>query len=140
MRKQIWNIISKLYPFILRKIYKMNIGENAVISYKANLDKSINPTGIYIGKNTWVLANSMILAHDHCRNLRINTCIGDNCVIGIGSIILPGVIIGSHVIVGAGAVVSKDIPDHCIVVGNPARIIKEGVWLNEKGKIIESPL
>jgi|SRR5690554_3091582 len=138
MRKFLWNVLSNLYPFLLRRLYKMNIGKNVIISYKAKLDKSINPKGIHIGNNAWVLANAMILAHAHCRNLKINTIIGNNCVIGINSIILSGVKVGKHVIVGAGAVVTKDVPDYCVVVGNPAKVIKEGVKLNDRGQIIEN--
>lgn len=136
MRKIVWNFLSNLYPLFLRKVYKMNIGNNVIISYKAKLDKSINPKGVYIGDNTWVLANAMILAHDHCRNLKIDTIIGQNCVVGINSIVLPGVKVGNHVIIGAGAVVTKDVADHCVVVGNPAKVIKEGVRVNNRGQII----
>lgn len=50
--------------------------------------------------------------------------IGDNCWLGAGVIVLPGVTIGNNVIVGAGAVVTKDVPDNVVVVGNPARIIR----------------
>ncbi len=51
--------------------------------------------------------------------------IGDDCWIGGAAIILPGVKIGNGVTVGAGAVVTKDVPDRVVVVGNPARIVKE---------------
>ena len=47
--------------------------------------------------------------------------IGEDCWIGGGAIISPGVTIGDRCIVGAGAVVTKDVPDDTIVVGNPAR-------------------
>ncbi len=47
--------------------------------------------------------------------------IGDDCWIGGGAIILPGVTIGNRCIVGAGSVVTKDVPDDTIVSGNPAR-------------------
>ena len=50
--------------------------------------------------------------------------IGEDCWIGSKAIILDGVKIGSHVIVAAGAVVNKDIPDHAIVGGVPAKVIK----------------
>lgn len=136
MRKIVWNFLSNLYPLFLRKVYKMNIGNNVIISYKAKLDKSINPKGVYIGDNTWVLANAMILAHDHCRSLKTDTIIGQNCVVGINSIVLPGVKVGNHVVIGAGAVVTKDVADHCVVVGNPAKVIKEGVRVNNRGQII----
>nr|WP_250349320.1 DapH/DapD/GlmU-related protein [Flavobacterium anhuiense] len=49
---------------------------------------------------------------------------GEFSQIGANSTILPKVKIGKNVIVGAGSVVTKDIPDNCLVVGVPARIIK----------------
>lgn len=45
-------------------------------------------------------------------------------VIGAGAIILPGVIIGAYSMTGAGAVVTKDVPDRAVVIGNPARVIR----------------
>jgi serine O-acetyltransferase len=57
--------------------------------------------------------------------------IGDNVVIGAGSIVLGPIKIGNNVRIGAGAVVIKDIPDDCIVVGNPGRIV------TQKGKKIQ---
>lgn len=50
--------------------------------------------------------------------------IGDNVWLGEKVAVLPGVRIGHGVVVGAGAVVTQDVPDHCIVVGVPARVIK----------------
>lgn len=47
----------------------------------------------------------------------------EGAVIGAGAIILPGITIGSNAKVGAGAVVTKDVPNDAIVVGNPARPI-----------------
>lgn len=51
--------------------------------------------------------------------------IGDNVWIGENVSILPGVTIGNGCIIGANTVVTKDIPDACIVVGNPGKIIKK---------------
>lgn len=45
--------------------------------------------------------------------------IGGNCTI------LPGVTIGNNVVMAAGAVVTKDVPDNCVVAGVPAKIIKK---------------
>lgn len=46
------------------------------------------------------------------------------CWIGASVIILPGVVIGKNSVVGAGSVVTKSVPDFCVVAGNPAKIIK----------------
>jgi lipopolysaccharide O-acetyltransferase len=51
--------------------------------------------------------------------------IEDNVWIGEGVVVLPGVRIGKSAIIGANAVVTKNIPDYCIAIGNPAKIIKK---------------
>ena len=54
--------------------------------------------------------------------------IGDDCWIGGQSVICPGVTIGAGTVIGAGSVVTKDIPENCLAVGNPAKVIRK---LNE---------
>lgn len=51
--------------------------------------------------------------------------IGDNVYIAANATVIGGVKIGNNVIIGAGPVVTKDVSDHCVVAGNPARILKE---------------
>lgn len=51
--------------------------------------------------------------------------IGDDCWIGGQAIILPGVNIGSGSVIGAGSVISKDIPENSLAVGNPAKVIRK---------------
>src|SRR5690625_2600167 len=51
--------------------------------------------------------------------------IHDNVWIGGGAIICPGVTVGANSVIGAGATVTKDVPANVVVVGNPARVIKE---------------
>jgi len=79
----------------------------------------------------------MILAHDYCRGTngtgkRYETFIGKNCVIGVNSIVLPGLKIA------AGAVVTKDIPSHSMVAGNPAKILRKGVVVSDLGQILNN--
>ena len=58
--------------------------------------------------------------------------IGKNCWIGAGAIILPGITIGDNVVVGAGSVVTKDLPDNVVAVGNPCKVLRN---INENDKI-----
>jgi acetyltransferase-like isoleucine patch superfamily enzyme len=53
------------------------------------------------------------------------TTIRRGASIGAGAVILPGVTIGERAVVGAGAVVTKDVPSDVVVVGNPARVLRE---------------
>nr|WP_321373624.1 hypothetical protein [uncultured Draconibacterium sp.] len=50
--------------------------------------------------------------------------VGDNCYIGLGAKIFGELTIGNNVTIGANSVVIRDIPNNCVVAGNPAKIIK----------------
>lgn len=75
-----------------------------------------------IGDNFVVRNNTTIGNKNDDRAIR--PIIGNNVCIGANSVIIGSIRIGNNVIIGAGAVVVKDVPDNCIVAGNPARIIK----------------
>ncbi|SEI92473.1 Acetyltransferase (isoleucine patch superfamily) [Bhargavaea ginsengi] len=65
--------------------------------------------------------------------------IGNNCFIGIDTIIMPGVKIGENTVVGAGSIVTKDIPGNSVAVGSPARVImtlEEYIERSEKNRTI----
>ena len=51
------------------------------------------------------------------------TLVREGASIGAGAVVLPGVTIGRWAMVGAGAVVTRDVPDHALVTGNPARVV-----------------
>lgn len=136
MRRFLWKVYTQIYPCFLRQFYKMDIGKNCRIAHTAHLDKSINPKGIHIGNETWILREAMILAHDHCRGIKANVIIGDDCVVGIRSIVMPGISIGNQVVIGGGSVVTKSFPSNCVIAGNPAKIVREGIKV-KNGKIIE---
>ena len=57
--------------------------------------------------------------------------IGPGCWIGTGAVILPGARIGRNVVVAAGAVVRGEVPDHAVVAGAPARVVRS--WDEENG-------
>lgn len=90
---------------------------------------------IAIGKCTSILPSVMItdIVHPYndtsippgCADIKVApVSIGAYCMIGYGSAIMPGVKIGNNCIVGANSVVTHDLPDGSVAVGNPARIIK----------------
>jgi len=54
--------------------------------------------------------------------------IGEGSFLGLRSIVLPNVKIGKHCVIGANSTVTRDIPDYCVVAGNPARIVRFYDW------------
>ena len=129
-----WMLLQP-YFLILTKLYKMKISPTARISLGAKLDKTY-PQGIHIDDESYVASGALIFSHDYSCGLRANTFIGKRCFIGANAIILPGVNVGDSVIVGAGSVVTKDVPSGCIVVGNPAKILREQIATTTYGKLI----
>lgn len=86
------------------------------------VDASIRyPDLIKIGDRCLIASEAMILCHGY-PNDWLPVVIGDDCYIGLRSLILPGSIVSSNCVVGAGTVVPKSlkIPDWSLVVGNPA--------------------
>ena len=76
-----------------------------------------------------IAANVSLISNNHdLYDRAILTCkpvlICKGSWIGANAVILPGVRVGKHAIVGAGAVVTKDVPDYAVAVGNPAKVIK----------------
>lgn len=131
------NAINKrIRPWIWKKtgvnvIGRFNVGFD--VYYDVDYARYITiEDGVYIS------SRSLLLCHK--RDMR-NYAIGEDynclpyikkgillkkgCGIGMGSIIMPGVTIGEGSIVGAGSLVTKDVPDWCIVAGNPAKVIKQ---------------
>ena len=84
-------------------------------------DNSSIHMGALIGHET-IIGNSVFIAHA----VSISGCcsIGDGTFIGTNATVLPRIKIGSWATVGAGTVITKDVPDYAVVVGNPGRIIR----------------
>jgi acetyltransferase-like isoleucine patch superfamily enzyme len=85
---------------------------------------------VYLGTLVQVLAVNHIFA-DTARPISQQgitaqgISIADGAWVGSGAIILDGVRVGRNAVVGAGAVVTRDVPDYCVAVGNPARVIRD---------------
>ena len=94
----------------------------------------VDDTHIYVGDCTMFGPNVVVATAGHpiLPELReqqyqynMPVRIGRNCWIGAGAIILPGITIGDNVVVGAGSVVTRDLPDSVVAVGNPCRVLRE---------------
>ena len=134
---------SKPLPDIYEKY---DIGAGTRI-YPSNLD-GLFPHLVHIGKNCIIAPEAMILTHDASYYLftgeyRVAPVhIGDNCFIGIGVVIMPGVTIGNQVVIGAGSVVTRDIPGDSVAVGTPAKVIcsiSEYLEKRKKDQIVSAP-
>ncbi len=105
----------------VRVIGKPNFGsEPYLIEIGHHVTVSSNVTFVTHDGATWVFRH--LPEHQGLQRFgRIR--IGDNCFIGTGAIILPGVAIGSNCVIAAGAVVTRSVPDNSVVAGSPARFV-----------------
>lgn len=114
----------------------MDISSSARVSFRTYLDKTY-PKGIHIGDESYIASGAMILSHDYTKDLKTDTIIGKKCFVGANAVIMPGISIGDWVVVGAGSVVTKNVPSGCIVAGNPAEIIRDGIKTKKFGVILK---
>jgi maltose O-acetyltransferase len=108
----------------------IEVGEN----FFANYNLTILDVGkVMIGSNAQIAPNVSIYTaghpiHPQSRNsgyeYGIGVTIGDNVWLGGNVVINPGVHIGNNAVIGSGSVVTKDIPDNVVAVGNPCKVIK----------------
>lgn len=113
----------------------VKIGKNCHFSPYVLIDL-LHPELITVEDNVTIGSNSMIFAHvnpttneflknhGYPRTIKPVT-VKEGAIISVGCIIIAGVTIGKNSIVGAGSVVSQDVPDYCVVAGNPARVVKK---------------
>ena len=95
------------------------IGKDVTISSNKN---------VAIGSNCLIGYRVSILDHDHTTHglsAGKKITIGNNCSIGAQSFILKGVTLGNECVVGAGSIVTKSFPAGSVIVGNPAKTIKQ---------------
>ena len=126
--------IQKLRP-MLNRWRGVKIGKFVAISDNTIIGPTY-PEDVEIGNHCRISANVIIEEHGRdLTNYRVGMSILDLPVhrkkviiedfvhVGVGAIILPGVTIGKGTIIGAGAVVRESVPEYCLVVGNPAKVV-----------------
>ncbi len=118
-------------PFYCDYGSHIEVGKNFFANYNCTI---IDVAKVKIGDNCQMAPNVAIYTAGHplhpvARNSMyeygISVTIGDNVWIGGNTVIMPGVHIGSNTVIGAGSVVTRDIPDWSVAVGNPCRVIKK---------------
>ena len=121
---------SILSPFVTDYGCYCSIGHDTFINHNAYL---MDGGGITIGCHCFIGPNCGMYTAIHPqlaeeRNAGLEKAlpivIGDNCWIGADVTILPGVTIGANTIIGAKSVVTKNIPDHVLALGNPCRVLR----------------
>ncbi len=134
------------YAALMNELFAGNIGEGSYVAAPVTgvcFDRIKIGKGVFINSNLLAMARGGVTIEDDVQmaaNVQILTnnhdpydrqlltvkpvLIREGAWIGAGATILPGICIGKHAIVGAASVVTKDVPDYGVVVGNPARLIK----------------
>lgn len=134
-----WVILNRIHPSIRPWLWKLTgakISGKVSIGYDVYYDVT-NANLITIENGVWVASRCLLLCHK--RDLKTYGK-GDDynklpyrkepihlkkgCVVGMGSIVMPGVTIGEGAIIGAGSVVTKDVPAWSIATGNPCKVVK----------------
>lgn len=138
--------LSEEYNAVLKKIFGENIGTGSYIAPPLNgaaIDRMKIGNNVFINSNLLAMARGSITIEDDVQIAGNVSLLSNNhdpyermilpckpiliqkgAWIGANVVILPGISIGKHSIVGAGSVVTKDVPNYAVVVGNPAKVIK----------------
>ncbi len=124
------NNVSVLSPFYTDYGYNCFIGNETFINHNAYLMDGAKITignHCFIGPNCGMYtANHPLIAEERNQGLELAEpiTIGDNVWIGADVTILPGVKIGSGSVIGAKSVVTRDIPENVIALGNPCKVLR----------------
>ena len=122
----------------------LNLFSGATIDKTANISLSAmlvpgRRGAITVGEGTHVAFKCLLIAR-HPSGESDPVRVGRHCFVGGGATILPGVTIGDESIVGAGCVVFEDVPARSIVVGNPARILRQDIQVKKYGRLLDAGL
>ena len=134
IRQVLGSVGSDFYiepPFLCDYGYNISVGNNVFINYNCTI---LDCNTISIGNNVLIGPNVNLYAATHptdsaTRNQGLEYAlpisIGNNVWIGGNVCVLPGVSIGDNCVIGTGSIVNKSIPANSIAVGNPCRVIKQ---------------
>lgn len=136
-----WPILQPINPRGLRpwilKRFGCKVGKGCFIGEYVRVDLG-HADVITLEDNVSIASGARLLCHQRDFS---DYCVGDDymqlgytikpivlkkgCLIGMESFVMPGVTVGEGAVVGAGSMVTKDIPDWCVAVGRPAKVIRQ---------------
>jgi UDP-2-acetamido-3-amino-2,3-dideoxy-glucuronate N-acetyltransferase len=138
---KIWHFTHVMQDCVIGE--NCNLGQNVVVSPNVKLGNNVkvqNNVSVYTGvicEDNVFLGPSMVFTNITNprsavvrRGLFQETLVKEGATIGANATIICGHTIGRHSFVGAGAVVTHDVPDHSLMIGNPARHVG---WMSEYG-------
>ena len=125
---------SKVRVWAFRKL-GYSCGDNVYFPSDLRITQNLSETKstLIIGDRVSIGPNVTLVLMSHPNGSRLRCSVAEkrsyikicsDAWIGAGAIVLPEITVGEGAIVGAGSVVTKDVPAHAVVVGNPAHIIK----------------
>lgn len=128
--------LIRLFKDIIRGQQNIDILKNKglIVGENVNIEKGVviepsMPWLVTIGNNVTLAPQVYVLAHDASTKIPMGVTkvgrvtIGNNVFIGAKTVILPNVTIGDNVVIGSGSIVTRDIENNSVAVGNPAKKI-----------------
>lgn len=98
------------YNLVILDCGKVTFGDNVFIGPHCGFHTAVHPIDADERNSGWEWDEAIT--------------VGNSVWFGAGVQVMPGVTIGSNVVIGGGSVVTKDIPDNCVAVGNPCRVLR----------------
>ena len=129
----------------------VSIGTNSIIEHNVKIGNNVRiHSGVFIPEysvledNCWIGPKAVFTNANHPRCSKVKECLKGPLIkkgakIGANSTLMPHITVGENAVVGAGSVVTKDVPAGKVVVGNPAKIIKDVSELKCKFGRVEKP-